>query len=176
MGSYSEQAGTQVGPGPGPQQAARQRWMSVLAKARLAELESAWDGLADKPSYDWLRQPEIGMVMVRARSGGTGDRFNLGQMTVTRCTLRLASGEAGVGYVQGRSKRHAELAAVFDALLQDDARRPQLEEGVIAPLEAAHLARRADRSRKANATKVNFFTLVRGENDRGDDVAGETAP
>jgi alpha-D-ribose 1-methylphosphonate 5-triphosphate synthase subunit PhnG len=138
--------------------------MSVLAKAKLQELETAWEDLADKPAYDWLRAPEIGMVMVRARSGGTGGKFNLGQMTVTRCALRLASGEAGLGYVQGRSKRHAELAAVFDALLQDEARRLALEDGVIRPLETAHWARRDDRSRKANSTKVNFFTLVRGEN------------
>ena len=169
MGASLNEAGGQEGPAP----AARQRWMSVLAKARLAELETAWDGLADKPAYDWLRLPEIGMVMVRARTGGTGGRFNLGQMTVTRCALRLASGEAGpscvgLGYVQGRSKRHTELAAVFDALLQDTARRPVLERQVIAPLAAAHAARRDTRSRKANSTKVSFFTLVRGENDRGE--------
>jgi alpha-D-ribose 1-methylphosphonate 5-triphosphate synthase subunit PhnG len=113
------------------------------------------------------------MVMVRARTGGTGGQFNLGQMTVTRCALRLAGGAAGsggvgLGYVQGRSKRHAELAAVFDALLQDDARRAALERAVVAPLEAAQAGRRCDRSRKANATKVNFFTLVRGENERGE--------
>jgi alpha-D-ribose 1-methylphosphonate 5-triphosphate synthase subunit PhnG len=167
MDSFPEEAGTRQDAGLRPEQADRRRWMSVLAKARPAELESAWDGLADKPAYDWLRQPEIGMVMVRARTGGTGGQFNLGQMTVTRCTLRLASGEVGVGYVQGRSKRHAELAAVFDALLQDAALRPSLEARVVAALEASHLARREDRSRKANATKVNFFTLVRGENDRG---------
>ncbi|MEO3431292.1 phosphonate C-P lyase system protein PhnG [Pelagibius sp. CAU 1746] len=153
-----------------PAQAARQRWISVLAKAKLDELESAWEDLADKPAYDWLRRPEVGMVMVRARTGGTGGRFNLGQMTVTRCALRLASGGAGpasigLGYVQGRSKRHAELAALFDALLQDEARRGALEDGVIAPLEAAHAERRSRRSRKANATKVNFFTMVRGENE-----------
>jgi alpha-D-ribose 1-methylphosphonate 5-triphosphate synthase subunit PhnG len=143
--------------------------MSVLAKARLDELESAWDGLAEKPGFAWLRQPEVGMVMVRARSGGSGGRFNLGQMTVTRCALKL-DGDAGpdcvgLGYVQGRSKRHAELAAVFDALLQDDTRRRVLEDSVIAPLESAQAARRAERSRKAASTKVNFFTMVRGEND-----------
>ena len=153
-----------------PAQAARQRWMSVLAKAKLTELESAWDDLAEKPAYDWLRQPEVGMVMVRARTGGTGGRFNLGQMTVTRCALRLESGEAGLGYVQGRSKRHAELAAVFDALLQDEAQRALLEDRVIASLEASHAARRGARSRKANSTKVNFFTMVRGENDQGENA------
>jgi alpha-D-ribose 1-methylphosphonate 5-triphosphate synthase subunit PhnG len=144
--------------------------MSVLAKAQLSELESAWEDLAEKPAYDWLRRPEVGMVMVRARTGGSGGRFNLGQMTVTRCALRLASGEAGTGYIQGRSKRHAELAALFDALLQDAGRRGALEARVIAPLEASHLERRAARSRKANATKVNFFTMVRGENDQGETV------
>ncbi len=155
----------QEGGMPDPAQTQRRRWMAVLAKAQLAELEGAWAGLADKPSYDWLRRPEVGMVMVRARAGGTGGQFNLGQMTVTRCALRLASGEAGLGYVQGRSKRHAELAAVFDALLQDEGRRRTLEDNVIVPLETAHAARRDARSRKANSTKVDFFTLVRGENE-----------
>lgn len=146
-------------------QAARRRWMSILAKARLAELEDAWKDLADKPAYDWLRKPEVGMVMVRGRAGGTGGRFNLGQMTVTRCALKLVGGQAGLGYVQGRSKRHAELAAVFDALLQDSARRGDLESQVVGRLEAAQNARRDTRSRKAASTKVDFFTLVRGENE-----------
>ncbi len=163
---------------PAAPEAPRRRWMSVLAKAETAELECAWDGLQEKPAYDWLRRPEVGMVMVRARAGGTGGRFNIGQMTVTRCALRLVEGEGaagdaeagivGLGYVQGRSKRHAELAAVFDALLQDEGCRAALEGSVIAPLAAAHAARRDERSRKANATKVNFFTLVRGENDKGE--------
>jgi alpha-D-ribose 1-methylphosphonate 5-triphosphate synthase subunit PhnG len=147
-------------------QAARQRWMSVLAKAKLAELETAWNDLSDKPVYDWLRRPEVGMVMVRGRAGGTGNRFNLGQMTVTRCALKLESGLAGLGYVQGRSKRHAELAAVFDALLQQETQRPDLLRQVIEPLEAAQSGRRDERSRKAASTKVNFFTLVRGENEK----------
>ena len=173
-------AGLEPGSGLSPEQAARRRWLGVLAKARLDELEGAWRALGAKPAYEWLRRPEVGMVMVRGRAGGTGSRFNLGQMTVTRCALRLASGQAGpllvgLGYVQGRSKRHAELAAVFDALLQDDGRRQSLEAAVIAPLEAAHAARRETRSRKANATKVNFFTLVRGENDRGDTAGGDNA-
>ncbi|MGE5766971.1 MAG: phosphonate C-P lyase system protein PhnG [Bacteroidota bacterium] len=151
--------------GPG-ETAARRRWLSVLAKAKLDELEEAWQGLGESPAYAWLRRPEVGMVMVRGRAGGTGGQFNLGQMTVTRCALKLASGEAGLGYVQGRSKRHAELAAIFDALLQDDTRRPALEGEVIARLERAQAERRGERSRKAATTKVNFFTLVRGENEK----------
>src|SRR3546814_213514 len=118
-------ASLQEAAGPADGAAAqRRRWMSVLAKAEPGEIEAAWERLVEKPDYAWLRRPEAGMVMVRARAGGSGAQFNLGQMTVTRCALRLTGGAAGpdcvgLGYVQGRSKRHAELAALFDALLQD---------------------------------------------------------
>ena len=101
---------------------ARRRWMAALAKAAPGALERAWADLADRPEYGFLRRPEIGSAMVRGRAGGNGRRFNLGEMTVTRCSVRLADGTAGHAYVAGRDKRHAELAAVFDALMQDPAR------------------------------------------------------
>src|SRR5690606_793551 len=104
---------------PSPERTARQRWMSVLAKARNEELDRAWAELADKPRWRSLRKPEAGMVMVRARAGGTGGRFNLGEMTVTRCAVQLDGGATGHAYVAGRDGRKAELAALFDALLQD---------------------------------------------------------
>lgn len=143
---------------------ARRRWMGVLALAGRAELEAHWEQVAPKPDYAWLRQPETGLVMVRGRAGGTGARFNLGEMTVTRCTLRLAEGAVGTAYVAGRDRRHAELAALFDALLQLPGRREALDRTVIAPLAEAQAARQAERGRKANATRVEFFTLVRGDN------------
>lgn len=141
--------------------AARRRWISVLAGATAAELEVAWEGLPSRPSRQFLRAPETGMVMVRGRAGGTGRRFNLGEMTVTRCAVRLDDGTVGHGYVAGRSPRHAELAAAFDALmLREDA-------GAAAAVET--LARSRDERRSATAaktasTKVDFFTVVRGEN------------
>ncbi|MGP1395063.1 MAG: phosphonate C-P lyase system protein PhnG [Inquilinaceae bacterium] len=144
--------------------AARQRWMAVLAKAEPAELEAAWKGLADKPDHTFMRPAEPGLVMVRGRAGGAGARFNLGEMSVTRCVVRLADGAMGFGYVAGIRRRQAELAALFDALLQDPARRAELESAVVAPLEAAHHRRRDARSRKARATTVDFYTLVRGDN------------
>ena len=149
-----------------PDQAARQRWMGVLAKARPDELEAAWAKLDVKPDYTWLRRPEVGLVMVRGRAGGTGMRFNLGEMTVTRCTLRVEGGAVGFGYVQGRDCFHAELAAVFDALMQAPERHNEIEHEVIAPIEALLAERRKNRSRKANATKVEFFTMVRGDDVR----------
>ena len=138
--------------------------MSVLAKARADELATCVEALGPLPGYVFLRHPEPGQVMVRARAGGTGAPFHLGEMTVTRCAVRLADGTVGHGYVQGRDGDHAERAAVLDALLQDAGRQAGLEAAVIAPLEAAHRARAEARSRKAARTKVNFFTMVRGEN------------
>ncbi|WP_342358871.1 phosphonate C-P lyase system protein PhnG [Terrarubrum flagellatum] len=144
----------------------RKSWMGVLARAKRDELEAAWASLPSRPAHSIMRAPEIGLVMVRARAGGSGNPFNLGEMTVTRCALKLAGGAVGFGYVQGRDKRRAELAAAFDGLLQDDSRRLELLKDVIAPLAAAQAARRDERSRKAASTKVEFFTLVRGDNPK----------
>lgn len=142
---------------------ARRRWMSVLALASPADLEAAWSALADRPAYRPVRRPEIGLVMVRGRAGGTGSRFNLGEMTVARCTVELLSGAVGHAYVGGRSLRHAELAAVFDGLLQEPVRRPGLEVRLIGPLEAAQRERRIAAQNRSVPTRVEFFTLVRGE-------------
>ena len=144
----------------------RQAWMAVLAKALPADLEEAHGALETAPVFDWVRPPETGLVMVRGRAGGTGDAFNLGEMTVTRCALRIASGETGVAYVQGRSKRRAELAALFDAMLQNPAHTKSLRVAVIDKLADRHARQRAAESRKVKATQVDFFTMVRGEDPK----------
>lgn len=146
-----------------PQQAARQRWIGILAAAPVSTLEAAFIALQSPPRYSFLRQPEIGSALVRARSGGTGPRFNLGEMTLTRCAVRTASGLTGFSWVAGRDRRHAELAAVFDALMQDPAHADTLEHTLIAPVEATAREKAAAASAKAAATRVDFFTLVRGE-------------
>ncbi len=138
----------------------RQAWLSALAKAPPAELLPLWEQLGACEATT-LRPAETGMVMVRGRAGGSGDAFNLGEMTVTRCAVRLASGETGIGYVAGRDKRHAHAAAVIDAMMQSAALRPQAERLVLAPLKAAAQARAEQTSRKAKATQVEFFTMVR---------------
>lgn len=145
-----------------PDIAARQRWMGILAEASPSALEDALARLGALPPHDTLRAPEVGSALVRGRAGGTGAPFNLGEMTITRCAVTV-EGRTGFGTVAGRNRRHAELAALFDALLQDDARSAQLEATVIAPLAAARDAARAERSRKAAASRVEFFTLVRGD-------------
>lgn len=143
--------------------AARQHWMSVLAKADGGELHALWDKLTPKPKWQCLRPPEIGMVMVQGRAGGTGGRFNLGEMTVTRCAVRLVSGGTGFGYVAGRDRQHAERAAVIDALLQDPDHHDAVAGHFIAPLRSRHRDAAHQAGRKAAATKVEFFTLVRGD-------------
>jgi alpha-D-ribose 1-methylphosphonate 5-triphosphate synthase subunit PhnG len=143
--------------------AARRRWMSLLALASTDELQASWAALGEPPRYQCLRGPEVGLVMVRARAGGTGARFNLGEMTVTRCTVQLDGGPLGHAWVGGRDRRHAELAAVFDALLQDTARTAELSERVIDPLARSRDERRCAAEDRAAASRVEFFTLVRGE-------------
>src|SRR5262245_35978745 len=142
---------------------ARRRWMSVLALASAAELEAHWQAMGERPRHRVLRRPETGLVMVRGRAGGTGMRFNVGEATVTRCAVELPQGTVGVAYVRGRDHRHAELAALLDALLQDPARRDELERSVIAPLADAHATRRRAAAERVAPTKVEFFTMVRGD-------------
>lgn len=156
-----------------PPTAQRQDWMGVLACCEASALEQHMAALGPLPAYDYLRAPEPGAVMVRGRAGGNGRPFNLGEMTVTRCAVRLrggAGGHVGHAYVQGRDTRHAELAALADALLQDADQRARLLETVIEPLRAAAAARRAERSRKAAATRVDFFTLSRTHERPGTDA------
>ncbi|MGZ6013390.1 MAG: phosphonate C-P lyase system protein PhnG, partial [Caulobacteraceae bacterium] len=125
------------------------------------EVIAAWDSLAAPPAFRALRAPEIGMVLVRGRMGGSGDAFNLGEMTVTRAAVRLESGETGIGYVAGRDRRHAEVAAAVDAMMQSAGLRPAVEGAVVARLARAQDERRDIAARKAAATKVDFFTMVR---------------
>ncbi|WP_136683639.1 phosphonate C-P lyase system protein PhnG [Falsirhodobacter xinxiangensis] len=137
----------------------RQTWMGLLARAEPSRLAAL---LPDLPPHSFARPPEIGAVMVRGRAGGTGTPFNLGEMTVTRCALRLEGGDVGHAYVQGRDKHHATRAAIVDALMQG----PQagaIHDAVLTPLADAETARRKMRAEKAAATKVEFFTMVRGE-------------
>lgn len=141
---------------------ARRAWMGLLAQANEAELARLWLDFGAKPAFDWLRVPEAGGVMVRGRMGGSGAAFNLGEMTVTRCALTLNDGTVGHAYVQGRSKPKAEIAAQIDALMQTEV-AADLRAAVLAPLQAAKQATKEARAAKAAATKVEFFTMVRGE-------------
>lgn len=142
-----------------PDQDARKGWMSLLARAAPARLAAL---MPDVPDHAVLRPPEVGAVMVQGRIGGTGGAFNLGEMTVTRTSVRLPCGAVGHAMVQGRDKAHATRAAVADALMQTAAAN-SVRASVLDPLTAEAAAGRSLRAAKAAATKVDFFTMVRGE-------------
>lgn len=142
--------------------AARKAWLGTLAKSPAAEVARLWAAMQITPEYAVLRAPEIGGVMVRGRAGAIGAAFNLGEMTVTRACVKLADGTVGHGYVQGRGKDHALHAALVDALMQTDAAK-DVEAGLLSPLRTSLAQHKTDRAAKAAATKVDFFTMVRGE-------------
>ena len=147
------------GAAPMFQESERSEWMGLLARAPLALLE-AWASRQPQRAVSWLRRPESGLAMVRGRAGGTGAQFNLGEMTVTRCALKLEGAAAGVAYVQGRSARKAEIAALADALLQG-AERDTVRRELLDPVRARLESEAARQRRKAQATKVEFYTLAR---------------
>lgn len=140
----------------------RQQWIGVLARAQLGELQPHEAALKDA-EYQLIRAPEIGMTLVRGRMGGNGAPFNVGEMSVTRCVVRLADGRTGYSYLAGRDKVHAELAALADAHLQGTQPSLWLSD-LITALANAQARRRAEKEADTAATKVEFFTLVRGEN------------
>lgn len=141
----------------------RQRWLGILARSRPAALDEAWCRLELDPAFTWLRRPEVGLALIRGRMGGDGRPFNLGEMTMTRCAL-VVDGALGVGYVAGRDRGHAERVALCDALLQRGETHDRVMHDVVEPLAAAEAERDRAAGRRAAATRVDFFTMARGDN------------
>jgi alpha-D-ribose 1-methylphosphonate 5-triphosphate synthase subunit PhnG len=147
---------------PAPDTGARRAAMALLAQAHAREIERGLAAVVETPRYVELRPVATGLVMVRGRIGGDGAPFNLGEATVTRAAVRMDSGEVGFSYLLGRDHAKARLAAVCDALWQSE-RRDAIERNVLAPIRTRLERERADKREQAAATRVDFFTLVRGE-------------
>ena len=146
-----------------PEDAARQRRLSVLAKAPGKDLLSCWKKTGFDPEVHILRGPESGLVALRGRIGGSGHPFHVGEMSATRVTVRIGSGEVGHAMISGRDTRKAQLVAVIDALAQDPAHVDMIEQVIVAPLEKLAGETDAMLREETAATRVNFFTMVRGE-------------
>jgi len=141
----------------------RQQAMAALVEASAPEMARLLAQVGPVPEHHQLRKAESGLVMMRGRIAGDGAPFNFGEATVSRAVVRLESGETGYCYVLGRHHDKARLIALCDALIQTDRHRGAVEQHVLAPIRARlDAARQADAERVA-ATKVEFFTLVRGE-------------
>jgi alpha-D-ribose 1-methylphosphonate 5-triphosphate synthase subunit PhnG len=145
-----------------PKQAQRKAAMAVLAHSDVAEISGRLEAIA-LPAHEDLREPENGLVMVRGRIGGDGAAFNLGEATVSRAAVRLSTGEIGFGYTLGRDGEKARMIALCDAMVQSDAFAGEVEAKVLAPLRAAMTAKRTRSAAETAATRVDFYTLVRGE-------------
>jgi alpha-D-ribose 1-methylphosphonate 5-triphosphate synthase subunit PhnG len=146
-----------------PETGARQRAMAVLARSSRVSIEARMRGQTDIPAHEDLRQPESGLVMLRGRIAGAGAPFNVGEASVTRAAVRLASGEIGASYILGRDVAKARCAALVDALWQNEHWRARIEADVIDPLSRALAESDGHAAAQAAATRVDFFTLVRGE-------------
>ncbi|MCE2571260.1 phosphonate C-P lyase system protein PhnG [Motilimonas eburnea] len=146
-------------------QQSRQHWLSVLACAPYEQVISHWNTLGLDPECEVIRQPEIGLARIQGRVGGTGSRFNFADTTVTRAAIRLADGTTGYGYLQGRNKHHALLIAIADGLLQQRDYHDQLQAQLVAPLASLVKQQHEQVAKQMASTKVDFFTVVRGEDE-----------
>ncbi|WP_247509147.1 phosphonate C-P lyase system protein PhnG [Bradyrhizobium sp. 157] len=136
--------------------------MAVLAHSETGDIAGYLAAIA-VPEHENLREPENGLVMVRGRVGGDGAPFNLGEATVSRAAVRLATGEIGFGYVLGRDRQKAQMIALCDAMVQSTEFSGEVETKVIGPLRAAMSADRSRKAAETAATRVDFYTMVRGE-------------
>jgi alpha-D-ribose 1-methylphosphonate 5-triphosphate synthase subunit PhnG len=136
--------------------------MSMLALSSPADLEQLWGDTADKPSFDWIRPPEFGAVMARGRICDDGSNFNVGEVAITRCILRLAPTEhIGIAYVIGRRRRHATLAALLDAMAQTHGPAGDFVRSGILRLRAVLQQRRQEVRASVAKSEVDFSMLLR---------------
>lgn len=144
--------------------ATRQHWMSVLAHSQPAELAARLNALNITADYEVIRAAETGLGTDSGANGRHRRTFFAGDATLTRAAVRLTDGTLGYSWVQGRDKQHAERCALIDALMQQSRHFQNLSETLIAPLDADRMARIAARRAEVNASRVDFFTMVRGDN------------
>ncbi len=146
-----------------PANDARRRAMGAVACIPAGLLAECYAAFGGAPRAVPVRGPEVGLVMLRGRAGGGGAAFNLGEASVVRATVKLGTGEVGHAVVLGRDAAHARMAAHLDALWQCAEWRGRVDAAVVAPALAAAATEASRRAEETEATRVDFFTLVRGE-------------
>jgi alpha-D-ribose 1-methylphosphonate 5-triphosphate synthase subunit PhnG len=141
----------------------RTAWIGLLGNADPMDLETAKKTLAGPEEITYVVKPETGMIMVQAKADGSNSRFNLGEVTVSRCVVEINKKYMGTAWIMGSDLRHAELAALFDGMLQDPATHDKLQNSLVKALKTKQTAKNQQLAQDASDTRVEFFTLKRGE-------------
>jgi alpha-D-ribose 1-methylphosphonate 5-triphosphate synthase subunit PhnG len=148
---------------PAVDPAQRADWLRILAMSTAPVLAGVCVPVLADFRFESLRPAEQGLVMVRARIGNRGDRFNIGETTVTRCVVlhrpEAGAAVAGVGHVLGLDKVRAERIAQVDALLQVPDLQVLLSDRILQPLRKDLERRQRIERERTEATRVRFFTL-----------------
>jgi predicted dehydrogenase len=66
-------------------------------------------------------------------------------------------------WMLGRDRQKAQMIALCDAMVQSTELSGEVETKVIGPLRAAMIADRNRKAAETAATRVDFYTMVRGE-------------
>ena len=143
--------------------ASRRERMAVLSRCDAASLHRLWGRMGMGAVHKPLRGPESGLVMLRGRIGGTGEPFNIGEATVTRASVKLDDGSVGHAVALGRDADKARLSAIIDALCQDEETTARIDAELIEPIRCELDDADERRRQETAATRVDFFTMVRGE-------------
>ncbi len=141
----------------------RKEWMKLLAVSDTVSIESAAESIPDNIRYSYVVEPETGMIMIQARADGRRSRFNLGEISITRCIIEINKKFMGAAWVMGSDLRHAELAAKLDGLLQDPDYHERIQKEVIEKLQTVYEKQIKERQEDIRDTTVEFFTMKRGE-------------
>lgn len=141
----------------------RQDRAAIVAQAAAADLQALWKQFGADPAFSYLRGPQTGLVALRGRVGGGGAPFPFADATATRASIRLETGAVGHAVTLGRDRQRATIAAVIDALCKDPQQASRIDRELIEPLQRSTEARDLKRAEQTAATRVDFFTLVRGE-------------
>jgi alpha-D-ribose 1-methylphosphonate 5-triphosphate synthase subunit PhnG len=142
----------------------RKRALDAMASLPAGMLSNLYaQHIACAPGAIAIRGPEIGAIMLRGRIGGGGAPFNLGEASVTRATVRLDTGELGHSIVLGRDVEKARMIAHLDALCQLPDWVGRVEKSIVEPAREHARQQAQVLAEETEATRVDFFTMVRGE-------------
>ena len=145
--------------------AARKAAMAALAQATRDELGASGTKPACPRTPKRCAAPRPAWSRVRGRIGGGGAPFNLGEATVTRATVRLPAGAdrprlcARPRQGEGAARRDRSTRSGSDRRHARRRSRPRS----LAPLRDGRPRPTRKRRAETAATKVDFFTMVRGE-------------